>query len=175
MNKSAATEIPLSPEEAYLTSKLLGKGLFGLTQMLHQKRKYSPPIENLPSIEEDEDDVLSIPIPAQHLKGKTAAEQDNTVLAQLKQKIAESDYNSSDTMMSRLFKSHSNPLQAVLGTQQGFADARKAYYLAQKAQIAADIQQAQKEYIDLLSKIKTGQENETPCVDAFCKIGRAHV
>ena len=72
---------------------------------------------------------------------------------------------------------HNSPVRMLVGGQQGFRDAKKDYYMQQKAQIQKDLMQAQKEYIDVLSRIKTGEEQEptaTPCVDAFCN-GIAHM
>lgn len=71
---------------------------------------------------------------------------------------------------------HSNPVRMLVGGQQGFRDAKKEYYMQQKAQIQKELMNAQKEYIDVLSRIKTGEDQSslTPCVDAFCN-GIAHM
>jgi hypothetical protein len=61
----------------------------------------------------------------------------------------------------------------LVGGQEGFRNAQQEYYLKQKQQIAKELEVAQKEYLDTLSKIKMGSDNETPCVDAFCN-GIAH-
>jgi hypothetical protein len=72
---------------------------------------------------------------------------------------------------------HSSPVRMLVGGQQGFRDAKKDYYMQQKDQIQKELMRAQKEYIDVLSRIKTGaaeEESMTPCVDAFCN-GIAHM
>jgi hypothetical protein len=68
-----------------------------------------------------------------------------------------------------------HPARMLLGGQEGFREAKKDYYMQQKAQMQQELMTAQKEYIDLLSRIKTGaaEEAHTPCVDAFCN-GVAH-
>lgn len=68
-----------------------------------------------------------------------------------------------------------HPARMLLGGQEGFREAKKDYYMQQKAQMQKELMDAQKEYIDLLSRIKTGSAEEvsTPCVDAFCN-GVAH-
>ena len=245
MNKSAATEIPLSPEEAYEASQLLGKGLFGLTQLMQKKNK-----NNL-----GEEAALSIPIPLEALGNKTAEfEQEQGLLEKVKQdpgkyvgtalgallgayigdrrvrptdsfyktvakpvkgaligsilglgtghlsekgiadlipnkhkaisssdlealnnvstggnfgKIGSENSYSNEGILSRLFKDQSSPLQSVVGAQEGFATARKDFYKKEKDKIDKQIRKAQQEYIDILSKIKTGEE-ATPYVDAFC-------
>jgi hypothetical protein len=75
---------------------------------------------------------------------------------------------------SALSKAKDNPIRMLLGGRSGFRDAKKEYYMQQKAQIQQELMDAQKEYIDTLSRIKTGSAEEpTPCVDAFCN-GIAH-
>ena len=68
-----------------------------------------------------------------------------------------------------------SPVRMFIGGNAGFRDARKEYYFQEKAKIQQEIAAAQKEYIDTLSKIKTGEEkaSPTPLVDAFCN-GMAH-
>jgi hypothetical protein len=67
-----------------------------------------------------------------------------------------------------------HPVRMLVGGQEGFRDAKKDFYYKQREQIQKELMGAQKEYIDLLSRIKTGSaESETPCVDAFCS-GVAH-
>jgi hypothetical protein len=76
-------------------------------------------------------------------------------------------------MLARAFKSQSNPISMLFGSQTGFRDAKKDYYLAERKRIQDDLLNAQQEYMHVLSKIKTGASVETPCVDAFCN-GIAH-
>lgn len=68
-----------------------------------------------------------------------------------------------------------HPARMLIGGQEGFREAKKDYYMQQKAQIQQELMQAQKDYIDLLSRIKTASDLEaaTPCIDAFCN-GIAH-
>lgn len=157
--KKANTDIPLSPEEAYLASQLFGKSLFSAIQLAkHQelrKRMQGPSVEG-------DADVLKIPIPANLMPGaKTAA------------------YNANDSapvspgVLAKALEFNNNPIRMLLGGQSGFRDAKKEYYIKEKANIQNELMKAQKEYIDLLQQIKTGSEKETPCVDAFCN-GIAH-
>ena len=88
--------------------------------------------------------------------------------------------NASDMLgglMSQAIGSASeSPVRLLMGGNAGFRDARKEYYFNQRAKIQEEIAAAQKEYIDTLSKIKTGsaeENNNTPLVDAFCN-GMAH-
>jgi hypothetical protein len=69
---------------------------------------------------------------------------------------------------------NNHPVRMLIGGQAGFRDARKDFYFKQRAQMQHELMKVQKEYIDTLSRIKTGSaEIETPCVDAFCD-GIAH-
>jgi hypothetical protein len=261
MKKQAATEIPLSPEESYQASQLLGKGLFGLTQLMQQKQQIADDLEP----HQDDDATLNIPIPLELLKSKTAAEEEglmekvkqnpgkylgtslgallgayigdrrikpsdsmykymakpvkggligallglgagslmekgigdfvpnkHTTLSPLElaglnhinpeisqiaalkdvpqsyiQKNSSENEYSNEGLMSRLFKDQTSPLQSVIGAQEGFKDARKDFFLKEKERINSALRQAQQEYIDTLSKIKTGEE-QTPCIDSFC-------
>jgi hypothetical protein len=78
-------------------------------------------------------------------------------------------------LATALNKAKDNPIRMLLGGQTGFRDAKKEYYFQQKAQMQKELMDAQKEYIDVLQKIKTGadEDQNTPCVDAFCN-GIAH-
>lgn len=77
-------------------------------------------------------------------------------------------------MFARAFNMQHHPARLLLGGQSGFRDAKKEHYMRHKANTEKELMNAQKEYIDLLSRIKTGEENETPCIDAFCN-GIAHM
>jgi len=150
MNKKALTNIPLSPEEQYEASTSLGRSLFSAMQ-LARIREARRQAEMYGSRNTEDEEVLNIPIP-EHLMPhpqKHASYQDDTVL-------------------SRAIKSQGHPLRMVVGGQEGFRDAKKDYYLQEKAKIQAELANAQREYIELLSKIKTGSAEETPHVDAFC-------
>lgn len=88
--------------------------------------------------------------------------------------------NASDTVhgliADALSGAKESPVRLLMGGNAGFRDARKEYYYNQRAKIQQEIAAAQKDYIDTLSKIKTGSaENydNTPLVDAFCN-GMAH-
>jgi hypothetical protein len=78
-------------------------------------------------------------------------------------------------LATALNKAKDNPIRMLLGGQTGFRDAKKEYYFQQKAQMQKELMDAQKEYIDVLQKIKTGadEDQNTPCIDAFCN-GIAH-
>jgi hypothetical protein len=88
-------------------------------------------------------------------------------------KMAE-DIDPDAGVFARAFNTQQHPARLLLGGQSGFRDAKKDYYMRQRANIDKDLMHAQQEYIDLLSRIKTGSEEETPCVDAFCN-GVAHM
>lgn len=73
-------------------------------------------------------------------------------------------------IFGRAFKAQQNPLKLLVGGQAGFRDAKKDYYMRQRENINKELAHAQREYIDLLGKIKTGsaEDTATPYVDAFC-------
>lgn len=71
-------------------------------------------------------------------------------------------------ILARALQSHSNPAKLLSAGQTGFADAKRDYFAREKAQIQKELMQAQKDYIDTLTRIKTGEETNTPHVDAFC-------
>jgi hypothetical protein len=155
MQKQSSTNIPLSPEEEQEASHLFGRSLFSAIQLAKEKALRS----RMLSARGDTEDanVLKIPLPA-HLMTQP--------------KIAEEFEDPG--MLSRAFKMQNHPIQMLLGGQQGFGDAKKDFYMSEKARIQKELMSAQKDYIDLLGRIKTGSEYEdTPCVDAFCN-GIAH-
>jgi hypothetical protein len=160
MNKQAATQLPLSPEEQYEASRHLGRSLFSALQ-LARAREARRQAEMMGENTFEEDNVLRIPIP-QHLMPH-----------QPPQKTAAYPDNKGNGFLSRALSQQSHPLRMVVGGQEGFRDAKKDYYMQEKARIQQELDLAQREYIDLLSKIKTGSHEETPHVDAFCN-GIAH-
>ena len=93
--------------------------------------------------------------------------------AQEEYKVAEENESPEPGLLGRAFKAQQNPIKLLTGAQTGFSGAKKQYYMKQRARIEQELADAQKEYIDLLGKIKTGSANETPNVDAFCN-GIAH-
>ena len=147
MNKEASTALPLSPEEQYEASRLFGRSLFSALQLAREKeaRRQAEMLGEHPF---EDEKVLRVPVPA-HLMPHP-------------QKVA-----SDGGFLSRALGAQTHPLRMVSGGQEGFRDAKKDYYLSEKARIQQELMDAQREYIDLLGKIKTGSEN-TPCVDAFC-------
>ena len=160
MNKQSATQLPLSPEEQYEASRHFGRSLFSALQ-LARAREARRQAEMMGEQSFGDDEVLRIPIP-EHLMPhqmpqKTAAQADNT----------------GNSFLSRALSQQNHPLRMVMGGQEGFRDAKKDYYMQEKARIHDELALAQREYIDLLSKIKTGSAEETPHVDAFCN-GIAH-
>jgi hypothetical protein len=155
MYKQSSTDIPLSPEEQQEASHLFGRSLFSAIQLAKENALRR---RMLSSIGDEEDDsVLKIPLPA-HLMPQP--------------KIAE-DFEDPG-LLSRALKIQNHPIQMLLGGQRGFGDAKKDFYMSEKARIQKDLMNAQKDYIELLGRIKTGSADEsTPCVDAFCN-GIAH-
>ena len=147
MNKQSSTQLPLSPEEQYEASRLFGRSLFSALQLAREKEKRRQ-AEMMSEYPSEDENVLRVPIP-EHLMPhpvKTASD---------------------GGFLSRALGAQTHPLRMVSGGQEGFRDAKKDYYLQEKARIQQELLSAQKEYIDLLGRIKTGSEN-TPCVDAFC-------
>ena len=150
MNKEARTEIPLSPDEQYEASRHLGRSLFSALQLARAREaRRQAEMSHYAGIEDDS--VLRIPIPEHLMPHHKAA----------------SYGGENSTVLSRALQTHSHPLRMVIGGQEGFKDAKKDFYLQEKAKIHQELMDAQREYIDLLSKIKTGSD-ETPYVDAFC-------
>jgi hypothetical protein len=139
MTKTANTNIPLSPEEAYLASRTLGGSLFSAIQL-------SKELERLKREQrEQEDNTLVIPIPMEKLK------------------MAED----SPGWIGRALRLNRSPITTIAGADQGFNDARTAYYELEKKQIQQELAEAQKDYLSVLSRIKTAES--TPMVDSFCE------
>lgn len=151
-SKQASTPIPLSPEERYHASQLVGRSLFSAIQ-LAKEQELARALERQKLQGEDER-TLRIPIPKDLLPQKTA-EENSSIMGQA---------------ISQL---HNHPIRMLVGGQEGFRNAQQDYYANQKKQIEQELMEAQKEYIDTLSRIKTAGETETPYVDAFCN-GIAH-
>jgi len=155
MNKQANTPIPLSPEELSEASNHFGRSLFSAIQLAREQEMQKRLLHDDEGL--NSDDTLRIPIPKELMPVQKAAGFDD----------------GAPGVFARAFGGHNKPLRMLVEGQQGFGDARKEYFMSQKKNIQKDLMQAQKEYIDLLSKIKTGSAEETPCVDAFCN-GVAH-
>jgi len=161
--KKADTNIPLSPDESYLASQLIGKSLFSALQLAKEQELRKNMLEEK-GRDLGGENVLRIPIP-QHLlpSQKVANEQlvDPT--------------STNPGVFARALKLNSHPVKKLIGMQGGFRDAKKDFFLREKEQIEKELMAAQKEYISLLERIKMGEERgeikkaqETPCVDAFC-------
>jgi hypothetical protein len=153
--KIALTQLPLSPDDQYEASELFGKSLFSALQ-LAKEQELRKKLQERKTYGEDDGDVLKIPIPMNLLPNH--------------QKMAEEGAGYSDPgILARALKTQNYPMRMLAGGQSGFRDAKKEYYMQEKARIHQDLMSAQKEYIDTLSRIKTGAETtETPCVDSFC-------
>lgn len=151
MIKESSTNLPLSPEEQQEAADLLGRGLFSAIQLAkHQEMQAKL---NKKKYEDAESNVLKIPLPIE-------------LMPQFKKAEAVPD-----TIFSRALKMQNHPVKFLLTSQQGFGDARREYYDLEKARIQKELEDAQRDYIDTLSQIKTGAEQrqiDTPCVDAFC-------
>jgi hypothetical protein len=141
MEKAANTPIPLSPEEAYLASRMFGGSLFSAIQL-------SKEMERMKQLEKEQngDQVLSIPLPMSKLK--VASEE------------------AEPGIIGRALRFNRSPIRFMVGAEHGFDEARNAYQMAEKAEIQRQLQEAQQEYLKTLEQIKMGEE--TPCVDAFC-------
>lgn len=141
MEKVSNTPIPLSPEEAYLASRLFGGSLFSAIQM-------SKEMERMKQMEKAQngDQVLTIPLPTSKLK--MAAEE------------------AEPGLIGRALRFNRSPIRFMVGAEHGFDEASNAYQMAEKAEIQRQLQAAQQEYLKTLEQIKMGEA--TPCVDAFC-------
>jgi hypothetical protein len=279
--KKSSTPIPLSPEEQYEASQLLGKSLFSALQLVkEQQRRKNRQMSGTDAIGGD-DKVLKIPIPSNLMPAKTANEdtapyigaedpyepvegkgilphigrnigkyvgsyggtmlgaglgvrrelaknpnigtlkmlrrgagkkgilggilgalagsafdestkedyRDRAIQAQMqRQQMLQNMYDPAEMgykqgeaeeayepgIIGRAFKSQQNPLKLLAGGQAGFRDAKKNYYMKQRADIENELADAQREYVELLGKIKAGEDHsETPYVNAFCN-GIAH-
>lgn len=104
-------------------------------------------------------------------------QQDMLADVQFRKKMLANKTGEDHSVFQRAFSGVANhPVRMLVGGQSGFRDAKKDFYFKQKEQIQKELMEAQKDYIDLLSRIKTGAAEEydaTPCVDAFCN-GIAH-
>lgn len=140
MNNLANTPTPLSPEEAYLASKLLGKSLFSAIQLTKE-------VDRMKEMEQQEaNDILKIPFPVQKQANDTEGQPPGII--------------------GRALRFNRNPIRTLVGGEAGFSEARREYYEMEKQQIHKALRQAQEEYLSTLQRIKQGEE--TPMVDAFC-------
>lgn len=160
LRKRAETNIPLSPEESYQASQLFGKSLFSAIQLAKEQELKKRMLNKAMSGGSD-GDVLRVPIP-EHL------------LPQQKLANFEEGTPQRPGVLAKALKLNNHPARLLVGGQAGFRDAKKDYYMEEKNNISKQLMMAQREYIDLLQQIKTGEAyDDTPCVDAFCN-GIAH-
>jgi hypothetical protein len=255
--KKGYTNIPLSPEESYLASQLLGKSLFSAIQLAKEK-EYQQNLLSNEAMQADGGNVLRIPIPKKLLPNPEGQKQASyapspEAMAAMQDLLAYNNYvrkhgnpdtydekaqsgiapfldsvsasqdklhrsgnagimsilpfgkahkqrkqydqdidwinselrksandpsdalhmNHEPGVIARALKLNTHPVKKLMGMQSGFRDAKKEFYLQEKANIAEELMNAQKDYVTLLERIKTGEEKEgrtssTPCVDAFC-------
>jgi len=144
MTTNANTNIPLSPEEAYLASRLFGKSLFSAIQLSKEMEERARRNEIGGG-----SNVLRIPIPINKLQ-KTSNE-----------------HEPAPGFIGRALRFNRNPIRALVGGETGFHEARREYFDSQRAQIQKELDDAQREYLETLQQIKQGEEN-TPNVDSFC-------
>jgi len=144
MNSKANTPAPLSPEEAYLASKLLGRSLFSAIQ-LSKEMDRSKALQQMES-----NDILRIPIPIQKMSEEKQGEIEGEPLG----------------IIGRALRFNRNPIRTFVGGESGFTEARKEYYEMEKRKIQEDLRQAQEDYLSTLQRVKQGME--TPLVDSFC-------
>lgn len=266
LDKTAATPIPLSPEELAEASKLFGGSLFSALQLARENERANNGLSEI----EGGDDTLKIPIPASMLPMKAAGLLDklrssgyaglqenegelaadiapgdiahakrnlgkytlgsggtllgsalgailsknpaskmslarNTLLGgatggtagtlagaymdkarknqHINEKLTElvqhsaqpaEKMGSEGSILGRALDMQTNPVKMLVHGQSGFRDSRRKYYAEQKKNINDELEEAQREYVDLLAKIKTGADDNTPNVDAFCS-GVAHM
>jgi len=152
MIKQASTPIPLSPEELSSASNHFGRSLFSALQ-LAREQELQKRLSSAHDYADDDGEALKIPIPRDMMPSlKEASEADD----------------GTPGILARAITGNNKPIRMLIEGQQGFGDARKEYYMQQKSQIQQELARSQKEYIDLLSSIKSGESTDTPCVDAFC-------
>ena len=147
-NPNAKTNIPLSPEEAYLASRLFGKSLFSAIQ-LSREHEMRNKMEGLDDMGGYGSDVLKIPIPINKLN-KTSSDMDSP----------------SPGLIGRALQFNRNPIRALVGGESGFQEGRHEYFHQMRSQIQKELAEAQRDYLSTLERIKTG--SETPLVDSFC-------
>ena len=153
----AKTDLPLSSADTYSASQLFGRSLFSAIQLAKEQELRKRILEG--RIANEDDDVLRIPMPA-HL------------LPNYKQAALGNGEPAESGIFSRALKMNDRPMRMIIGGQNGFRDAKKDFYLTERAKVRKELEHAQREYITLLQQIKTGEVNEnysTPCVDAFCQ------
>jgi hypothetical protein len=145
MNNLANTPTPLSPEEAYLASKLLGKSLFSAIQLTKE-------MDRMKEVEQHKaNEVLKIPLPIQKMS---------------EEKQADDLEGKPPGIIGRALRFNRNPIRTLVGGEAGFSEARREYYEMEKQEIHKALRLAQENYLATLQKIKQGEE--TPMVDAFC-------
>jgi hypothetical protein len=147
-NPNAKTNIPLSPEESYLASRLFGKSLFSAIQLSREMEQRNR-MEGLDDMGAHSNDVLRIPIPV----GK---------LSKTSNDLGEP----SPGIIGRALQFNRNPIRTIVGGESGFQEGRHEYYHQMRSQIQKELAEAQRDYLSTLERIKTG--SETPLVDSFC-------
>jgi len=144
MNNKANTPVPLSPEESYLASKLLGKSLFSAIQLNRE-------MDRARALQQGEStDVLRIPIPVQKMGEEKRADIEGEPPG----------------IIGRALRFNRNPIRTFVGGESGFSEARREYFELEKRKIQEDLRKAQEDYLGVLQRVKQG--SETPMVDAFC-------
>jgi hypothetical protein len=118
MNEKANTPVPLSPEEAYLASKLLGKSLFSAIQ-LNKEMDRAKALQ-----QQESNDILRIPIPVQKLGEEKTYGYDYDPIKDILQRFdlghlanppeVETDENILSGFRHRHFKSK-HPIKHLLG------------------------------------------------------------
>jgi len=106
---------------------------------------------------DEEDNVLKLRLPKDKLKG-IAKQSDQKPLA----REAHSQLN------NYLGKTLAKPITIGVGGMVGFHGAAKQYEDTERKHYQGELDKAEKEYLDLLSHVKTSSCDNTPLVDAFC-------
>jgi hypothetical protein len=125
MNNKANTPVPLSPEESYLASKLLGKSLFSAIQLNRE-------MDRARALQQGEStDVLRIPIPVQKMGEEKRADIEGEPPG----------------IIGRALRFNRNPIRTFVGGESGFSEARREYFELEKRKIQEDLRKAQEDYL----------------------------
>ncbi len=148
-NPYANTNVPLSPEEAYLASRLFGKSLFSAIQLSKERERAENQAMGAGG------DVLRIPIPRELVPGMGKESAEKTA----------DDLNNSPGIIGRALRFNRNPIRTLVGGDAGFSEGKREYFEMERQQIQRELEHAQREYLRTLQQIK--HASETPMLDSF--------
>lgn len=149
-----SSDRPLSPDEKIIASYLAGKGLYSGLQLKHLMSDAGKEVE--------EPEVLKLKLPKSRIQ-KMSNEK--------VKEITNIDTNNPvmKTLRHKYMPNHVTGLaSSLMGGFAGFNDASSLHEKLENEHYKHELANAEKEYLDALTKVKVGSDN-TPNLDAFCR------